>query len=159
MSSTIQLDIQGMTCASCAARIEKKLNKVGGVTATVNYSTEKATVEAPPGTTVDDLISVVEKAGYGATIPEPEVPKVDEAALLLPRVIWAFALGVPVVWAAVPRPAPLPPAPRRRRHRVREPARPGTGQAVPAGPHQPPAGAGLASGARDPGSNQLGTQW
>ena len=93
----IQLDIQGMTCASCAARIEKKLNKVDGVTASVNYSTEKASVEAPDGLTADDLIAVVEKSGYGATLPVPIDQKSDEAAALKPRVIWAFALSIPVV--------------------------------------------------------------
>ncbi len=93
----IQLDIQGMTCASCAARIEKKLNKVDGVTATVNYSTEKATVEAPEGMTPERLIEVVTQAGYGATLPAPEIEKADEAADLKPRVLWAFGLGVPVV--------------------------------------------------------------
>ncbi|VEP40568.1 MULTISPECIES: heavy metal translocating P-type ATPase [Tessaracoccus] len=96
-TTTVQLDIQGMTCASCAARIEKKLNKVDGVIATVNYSTEKATVEAPPGISTDRLIEVVTQAGYGATMPVPEAVKADEAAELKPRVLWAFALSIPVV--------------------------------------------------------------
>ena len=97
ITNQIQLDIQGMTCASCAARIEKKLNKVDGVTATVNYSTERATVQAPDGVDAQQLIDVVTKTGYGASIPVPEKPKVDEAAALKPRVIWAFALSIPVV--------------------------------------------------------------
>ncbi|MBB1510303.1 cation-translocating P-type ATPase [Tessaracoccus sp. MC1756] len=97
ITNKIQLDIQGMTCASCAARIEKKLNKVDGVTASVNYSTEKATVEAPPNFTAEDLIAVVEKTGYGATLPVPVGEKNDEAAALKPRVLWSFILSTPVV--------------------------------------------------------------
>ena len=58
-----------MTCASCAARIEKKLNKLAGVTATVNFATEKARVSFPGGVSPDDLISVVERAGYRAACP------------------------------------------------------------------------------------------
>ena len=93
----VQLDIDGMTCASCANRVEKKLNKVGGVMASVNYSTERATIEADGAITTQDLIEVVEKAGYGAKVPEPDAPKHDEAAKLRPRVVLAFALGIPVV--------------------------------------------------------------
>ena len=92
-----QLDIQGMTCASCAARIEKKLNKIDGAQAAVNYATERATVEAPAGVTVEDLIAVVEKAGYGATRPQPEAPPRDESAELKPRMILALILAVPVI--------------------------------------------------------------
>ncbi len=93
----VQLDIDGMTCASCAARIEKKLNKVDGVEASVNYATERATVEAPDSLTTAELIAVVEKAGYGARLPEPDAPTNDEASKLRPRLILAFALGIPVV--------------------------------------------------------------
>lgn len=93
----VQLDIDGMTCASCANRIEKKLNKVGGVDASVNYATERATVEFDDSLTTDDLIAVVEKAGYGARLPEPDAPEHDEAAKLRPRMLLAFALGIPVV--------------------------------------------------------------
>ena len=64
-----ELAITGMTCASCAARIEKKLNKLEGVTATVNYATEKAKVTYPATITTDDLVSVVEATGYSATVP------------------------------------------------------------------------------------------
>ena len=63
---SVSLDLMGMTCASCANRIEKKLNKVDGVRASVNYATERASVQAPRGTTAEDLIAVVEAAGYGA---------------------------------------------------------------------------------------------
>ena len=58
-----------MTCASCAMRIEKKLNKLDGVTATVNYATEKAQVSVPDGVDTEMLIAEVEKAGYTATLP------------------------------------------------------------------------------------------
>ena len=70
--TTIELDVTGMTCASCAARIEKRLNRLDGVEATVNYATEKATVHAPEGYDPLDLITTVEKAGYGATLPAPK---------------------------------------------------------------------------------------
>jgi Cu+-exporting ATPase len=67
----VDLDITGMTCASCAARIEKRLNKLEGVTATVNYATDRARVAAPDGVSDDDLIAQVAAAGYGAARPEP----------------------------------------------------------------------------------------
>jgi Cu+-exporting ATPase len=69
----IELAIGGMTCASCAARIEKRLNRIEGVTATVNYATEKARVEYPEGVTPEELIASVEKAGYTAELPAPPV--------------------------------------------------------------------------------------
>ncbi|MCV2488129.1 heavy metal translocating P-type ATPase [Geodermatophilus sp. YIM 151500] len=68
----VELLIGGMTCASCAARIEKKLNRLDGVTATVNYATEKAQVSYADGVTTDDLVATVEKTGYSATLPAPE---------------------------------------------------------------------------------------
>ena len=95
-SVAISLDLTGMTCASCANRIEKKLNKVDGVQATVNYATEKARVQAPKGTTVQDLIAVVEAAGYGARETTVE-PREERADVLLPRVQLAFTLAVPVI--------------------------------------------------------------
>ncbi|WP_026924660.1 heavy metal translocating P-type ATPase [Glycomyces arizonensis] len=73
MANIIDLDITGMTCSSCAARIEKKLNRVEGCEATVNFATERARVAAPDGVSADDLVDVVKKTGYGAThvVPEP----------------------------------------------------------------------------------------
>ncbi|MDG4803292.1 heavy metal translocating P-type ATPase [Micromonospora sp. WMMD980] len=67
----IELTIGGMTCASCAARIEKKLNRMDGVEATVNYATEKATVRYADEVAPDDLIATVEKTGYTAVVPPP----------------------------------------------------------------------------------------
>ncbi|MCZ7440091.1 heavy metal translocating P-type ATPase [Micromonospora sp. WMMC241] len=67
----IELKIGGMTCASCAARIEKKLNRMDGVEATVNYATEKATVRYADEIAPDDLIATVEKTGYSAVVPPP----------------------------------------------------------------------------------------
>ncbi|MCF7552665.1 cation-translocating P-type ATPase [Pseudonocardia sp. WMMC193] len=67
----VELAISGMTCASCANRIERKLNKIDGVSATVNYATEKAKVHAPDGVSADTLLATVEAAGYHARLPEP----------------------------------------------------------------------------------------
>ncbi|HEU5391347.1 MAG TPA: heavy metal translocating P-type ATPase [Streptosporangiaceae bacterium] len=67
----VELSIGGMTCASCAARIEKKLNKLDGVTATVNFATEKAAVSFPGTVTPEDLIAVIERTGYTAALPAP----------------------------------------------------------------------------------------
>ncbi|MDH4346934.1 MAG: heavy-metal-associated domain-containing protein, partial [Thermoleophilia bacterium] len=67
----LQLEIEGMTCASCASRIERKLNKLDGVSATVNYATEAATVAFDPSVVaVDDLLRTVEAAGYHAALPD-----------------------------------------------------------------------------------------
>ncbi|MFH9431122.1 heavy metal translocating P-type ATPase [Streptomyces sp. NPDC017615] len=71
----VELLIGGMTCASCAARVEKKLNRVDGVSATVNYATEKAKVSFGDGVRVADLIAVVEKTGYTAEEPPPPEPE------------------------------------------------------------------------------------
>ena len=69
-ATTVALDIGGMTCASCAARITKRLNKLDGVDASVNYATEQATVTLPDGLTVDDVVAQVEAIGYTATVPD-----------------------------------------------------------------------------------------
>ena len=78
-TGTTDLVIGGMTCASCATRIEKKLNKLDGVTATVNFATEAARVSFPETLTVAELIAVVERTGYTATAPEPRGPEQDAA--------------------------------------------------------------------------------
>ena len=67
--STTDLAIGGMTCASCAVRVEKKLNKLDGVTAMVNLATETAHVSFPDSVTVADLVAVVERTGYTAALP------------------------------------------------------------------------------------------
>ena len=97
----VDLDIEGMTCASCAHRIERKLNKVDGVIASVSYATEQAHVSFPPTLATDDLIEVVRSAGYDAALPAPE-PTVTTGTLPL-RLVVAALLSVPVVlWAMVP---------------------------------------------------------
>src|SRR3990170_2737625 len=68
---TVELSIGGMTCSTCSARIEKKLNRLDGVEATVNFATEKAKVTFPGGVTVDDLVATVEATGYTAALPSP----------------------------------------------------------------------------------------
>ncbi|MEF9903980.1 heavy metal translocating P-type ATPase [Streptomyces sp. P9-A2] len=70
-ASEVELIVGGMTCASCAARVEKKLNRMDGVTATVNYATEKARIAYPAGTEIADLIATVVKTGYTAEEPAP----------------------------------------------------------------------------------------
>jgi Cu+-exporting ATPase len=94
-----------MTCASCASRIERKLNKLGGVTATVNLATETARVTFPDALAVADLIAVVERTGYTAALPALADPAADPAADRDPRrrLIVSLTLAVPVtVLAMVP---------------------------------------------------------
>ncbi|MGW0120233.1 heavy metal translocating P-type ATPase [Streptomyces sp. NPDC003327] len=74
-TTVTELTIGGMTCASCAARVEKKLNRMDGVTATVNYATEKARVEHAPEVGVDELIATVVRTGYTAEEPPPPAPE------------------------------------------------------------------------------------
>ncbi|MER6182927.1 heavy metal translocating P-type ATPase [Streptomyces sp. NPDC001652] len=101
----VELAIGGMTCASCAARIEKKLNRMAGVTATVNYATEKAKVSYGGEVSVRDLIATVEKTGYTAQEPIPEEPSdepVDhELRSLRERLVTAALLALPVVAMAM----------------------------------------------------------
>ncbi|MEV6379229.1 heavy metal translocating P-type ATPase [Streptomyces sp. NPDC051773] len=80
----VELTIGGMTCASCAARVEKKLNRLDGVTASVNYATEKAKITYPAGTEVADLIATVVKTGYTAEEPPPPAPAPTEHEEALP---------------------------------------------------------------------------
>ncbi|MGW4020900.1 heavy metal translocating P-type ATPase [Streptomyces sp. NPDC005009] len=106
--SEVELLIGGMTCASCAARVEKKLNRMDGVTATVNYATEKARITYPPGTEVADLITTVVRTGYTAEEPAPprdETPASKEAdpelAALRRRLTVSALLALPVVLLAM----------------------------------------------------------
>ncbi len=108
----VDLAVTGMTCASCAARIEKKLNKIDGVEATVNYATEAAKVAVPDGVDEDLLLSTIDGMGYAATVarppsapppgptgahdqPEPTID--DETLTLRNRVLISAALTLPVV--------------------------------------------------------------
>jgi Cu+-exporting ATPase len=99
----LDLPIEGMTCASCAHRIERKLNKLDGVAASVNYATERATVAYDPAlTSVDDLISTVAATGYKATRPSDAArADLDPLAALKLRVIVAAILSVPVLLLAM----------------------------------------------------------
>ncbi|MDP9396320.1 MAG: cadmium-translocating P-type ATPase [Actinomycetota bacterium] len=96
-----------MTCASCAARVEKRLNKLDGVTATVNYATEKARVAYPDVVGVDELVAAVERAGYTAAPPAPPETSTDGAAAddasrtLRRRLGISLVLTVPVVAMAM----------------------------------------------------------
>jgi Cu+-exporting ATPase len=107
----IELEISGMTCASCANRIERKLNKLDGVTATVNYATEKARVSAPAGVTVEDLVGTVRQAGYDATRRQEAAheaagaqdgaPVDDPTRSLRQRLLISTVLTVPVIAMAM----------------------------------------------------------
>ncbi|MFJ9606862.1 heavy metal translocating P-type ATPase [Kitasatospora sp. NPDC101176] len=108
-STEVELSIGGMTCASCAARIEKKLNRMDGVSASVNYATEKAKVSYEGDVAVADLIATVEATGYTAALPAPPAAEgaggpaepADELAPLRQRLFTAVALAVPVIAMAM----------------------------------------------------------
>jgi len=107
-SERVDLVIGGMTCASCASRIEKKLNRIDGVSATVNYSTEKARVDFPATISTQDLIDTVTRTGYTATLPPPsEEPAAsapaptDPSTTLRQRLIVGAVLTVPVIAMAM----------------------------------------------------------
>ena len=93
---TVDLAIGGMTCASCAARIEKKLNRLDGVTASVNFATQRAHVVAPASLTTADLVGTVEKVGYTAA-PASAATADDESRPLRTRLLVSAALTVPVL--------------------------------------------------------------
>jgi Cu+-exporting ATPase len=115
--TTLELEIEGMTCASCAARIEKRLNRLDGVEATVNYATEKARVAVPRGVSTDDVVKQVEAAGYKARVPSDRHPPasghgnghpggghehdLEPIEQLRTRLLISTALAVPVVLLAM----------------------------------------------------------
>ncbi|MDO9495561.1 MAG: heavy metal translocating P-type ATPase, partial [Nocardioides sp.] len=110
-TTAIELEISGMTCASCANRIERKLNKLDGVTATVNYSTEKAKVTYDPSVSTEVLVGAVEAAGYRAALPKPkdtreasagdEEEGADPTRPLRQRLLGSAALTIPVIAMAM----------------------------------------------------------
>jgi P-type Cu+ transporter len=103
LTERIELPISGMTCASCANRVERRLNKLDGVTATVNYATETASVDYDPAVEVEQLVAAVEAAGYAAVLPasgpeaEAAAPEGDPAAGLRRRLVLSALLAVPVL--------------------------------------------------------------
>jgi P-type Cu+ transporter len=106
LTERLELPITGMTCASCANRVERKLNKLDGVSATVNYATETASVEYVDGTAVEQLIDAVEAAGYRAALPAAQAetnpaPEPDPAAGLCHRLTISALLAVPVLLMAM----------------------------------------------------------
>ncbi|CAL8978486.1 Copper-exporting P-type ATPase [Cellulomonas sp. T2.31MG-18] len=117
MSTAVQLEIEGMTCTSCAARIEKRLNRLDGVQASVNFATERATVQLPDGTSVEQAIAAVEETGYAARVhdpaPAPGSPVAADSAdvgaprepdPLLRRLLISAALAAPVLVLATVEP-------------------------------------------------------
>ena len=109
---TVDLSIGGMTCASCAARIEKTLNKIDGVAATVNLATEKARVVLTDPVALEDLIATIKANGYSATLPQPAPAaarttgrtgeaEVTDLAQVRQRALTSFVLTVPVLLLAM----------------------------------------------------------
>lgn len=104
----VELQVGGMTCSSCAARIEKKLNKIDGVTATVNFATEKVRVDYVGDVSPAQFVEAIEQAGYTAELPPTAGPAVqdestedDAAASLRRRLLISLALTVPVIAMAM----------------------------------------------------------
>jgi Cu+-exporting ATPase len=109
----LELPLEGMTCSSCANRIERKLNKLDGVQATVNYATEKAAVQFDPAeVSTDDLAGAVEAAGYKVRLPQPAGAGADGAEgatdvedrhvrELRTRLIGAAVLSVPLLFISM----------------------------------------------------------
>jgi P-type Cu+ transporter len=97
----IELRVGGMTCASCAARVERKLNKLDGVRATVNFATERAVVSYPGELAPEDLVRVVRDAGYTAAPPAPSRAADPEPDGLRPRLTASLVLAAPVVALAM----------------------------------------------------------
>src|SRR4051794_18107383 len=110
VSERVELPITGMTCASCANRVERKLNEIEGVSASVNYATEKATVEfAPDAVKPEELVGAVEAAGYQAVLPSSDEAaaeaagenKPDETSPLRTRLVVSALLSLPVLLIAM----------------------------------------------------------
>ncbi len=101
----VELSIGGMTCASCASRVEQALNRIDGVTATVNYATERASVRTAADIAPEQLVTAVRQAGYTATLPRPARGDADASAgtlgALRRRVLLSSALSAPVVAMAM----------------------------------------------------------
>ena len=100
-TAQVELTVGGMTCASCAARVEKRLNRLDGVSATVNYATGTARVSHPGSVTPAELVGAVEQAGYTARLPERARSADVEADPLRRRLLVSLLLGVPVVVLAM----------------------------------------------------------
>jgi P-type Cu+ transporter len=102
MSQRLELPVEGMTCSSCAGRVEKSLNQLEGVEATVNFATERASVSFDPERVArEDLVRAVEGTGYSASLPaetgEDEAPAADPTAELRQRLIFSAVLSLPVL--------------------------------------------------------------
>ncbi|KQQ03682.1 MULTISPECIES: heavy metal translocating P-type ATPase [unclassified Rathayibacter] len=103
--TTLELEIGGMTCASCVARVERRLDALPGVTSSVNLALERATLTLPEGTTAAEAIAAVEAAGYTATVPQTSAPEAgrevepgdDERRILRTRLLISALLAAPVV--------------------------------------------------------------
>jgi P-type Cu+ transporter len=106
----LELPIEGMTCSSCAGRVEKRLNQLEGVEATVNFATERASVSFDPARVApEDLVGAVTETGYAAALPTPagepgEASAEDPTASLRRRLIFAAALSLPVLLLAMIEP-------------------------------------------------------
>ncbi len=137
----VELAIGGMTCAACAARVEKKLNRLPGVEASVNYALETAAVQLPAGVSIADAVATVERAGYRARLPEAVVPGGNEAA---DPALAAPGVAADGVSGAV---EPAPP----------EPARPSFPGAHPDGVAAPAAGKKAATASAAPAAGTAAT--
>lgn len=150
-TSDAELTIGGMTCASCAARVEKKLNRMDGVTATVNYATEKARVSYGAGITLGDLVATVEKTGYTAQpvarpAPAPSAPApapATESPTRTPTPAGAAGGGLPTGTPVTPPGAEPRPSVRAASSEATTPVRPPS-----AGPTRPSPRSGSASRSR-----------